>query len=194
MTNDFRVAVVGAGMMGADHVGRIATTIAGATVSAVVEPDEARRTAALGLAPGAAGFADLDAALASGVVDAVLVATPGRLVDLLDRGALTLDAVEVAASLELDGFGWQILHVTHGDVTDSYQVLVATGAERDALATEEGATAYVRGAAELGEVHGAEGGDAVARMLGPAQQRDERQAPGGAADAEEQEVHPASGR
>ncbi|KXP00251.1 Inositol 2-dehydrogenase/D-chiro-inositol 3-dehydrogenase (plasmid) [Tsukamurella tyrosinosolvens] len=78
MTNDLRVAVVGAGLMGADHVGRIATTIAGATVAAVVEPDGARRAAALDLAPGAAGFADLDTALASGVVDAVLVATPGQ--------------------------------------------------------------------------------------------------------------------
>ena len=75
-----------------------------------------------------------------------------------------IDAVEVAASLELDGFSWQILHVTHGDVTDSYQVLVAPGAERDALATEEGATAYVRGAAELGEVHGKIGGTSARPM------------------------------
>ncbi len=78
MTQDFRVAVVGAGMMGADHIRRIATTIAGATVSAVVEPDAVRRTAALESAPGAAGFADLDAALASGTVDGVLIATPGQ--------------------------------------------------------------------------------------------------------------------
>ncbi|GAB3128450.1 Gfo/Idh/MocA family oxidoreductase [Tsukamurella serpentis] len=78
MTHDLRVAVVGAGMMGADHVRRIATTIAGATVSAVVEPDSARRAAALDLGTGAVGFADLDAALESGVVDAVLVATPGQ--------------------------------------------------------------------------------------------------------------------
>ncbi|MGV0446612.1 trehalose synthase [Corynebacterium sanguinis] len=79
-----------------------------------------------------------------------------------------IDAVEVAASRELDEFSWQILHVTHGDVTDSYQVLVAPGAERDALATEEGATAYVRGAAELGEVHGKIGGTS-ARPMGAEQ-------------------------
>lgn len=78
MSNDLRVAVIGAGMMGADHIKRIATTIAGATVSAVVEPDDARREAALALAPGARGFADLDAALADGAADAVLVATPGQ--------------------------------------------------------------------------------------------------------------------
>ncbi|WP_019204014.1 Gfo/Idh/MocA family protein [Tsukamurella sp. 1534] len=78
MSTDLRVAVVGAGMMGADHIKRIHTTIAGASVSAVVEPDPARRAAALELAPGASGFGDLDAALASGLVDAVLIATPGQ--------------------------------------------------------------------------------------------------------------------
>ena len=46
MTNDLRVAVVGAGLMGADHVGRIATTIAGATVAAVVERFEREAQAA----------------------------------------------------------------------------------------------------------------------------------------------------
>jgi myo-inositol 2-dehydrogenase/D-chiro-inositol 1-dehydrogenase len=78
MSTDLRVAVVGAGMMGADHIKRIANTIAGATVSAVVEPDGARRAAALEFAPGAAGFPNLDEALASGLVDAVLIATPGQ--------------------------------------------------------------------------------------------------------------------
>lgn len=79
MTNaDLRVAVVGAGAMGADHIKRITKVIAGATVSAVVEPDPGRRAAALELAPGAAGFASLEDALATGTVDAVLVATPGQ--------------------------------------------------------------------------------------------------------------------
>lgn len=78
MSQDLRIAVVGAGMMGADHIRRITTAITGATVSAVVEPDAARRGAALADAPGAQGFTDLDGALASGLADAVLIATPGQ--------------------------------------------------------------------------------------------------------------------
>jgi len=75
--NDLRVAVVGAGMMGADHVTRITERIVGATVSAIVEPDEGRGKAALEHAPGAQHFTNIGDALAAGVVDAVLIATPG---------------------------------------------------------------------------------------------------------------------
>ncbi|GAA4401126.1 Gfo/Idh/MocA family protein [Tsukamurella soli] len=77
-TADLRVGVVGAGAMGADHVKRITRTITGATVSAIVEPDPGRRAAALALATGAAGFENIEDALAAGAVDAVLIATPGR--------------------------------------------------------------------------------------------------------------------
>jgi len=45
--SDLRVAVVGAGMMGSDHVVRIENRIVGATLTAVVEPDESRGKAAL---------------------------------------------------------------------------------------------------------------------------------------------------
>lgn len=74
---ELRIAVVGAGMMGADHVTRITERIVGATVSAIVEPDEGRGKAALDHAPGAKHFANIGDALAAGVVDAVLIATPG---------------------------------------------------------------------------------------------------------------------
>ncbi len=77
-TNDLRVGVVGAGMMGADHIKRINATIAGATVSAVVEPDEQRRAAALATAPGAEGYGRLEDALDADALDAVLIATPGK--------------------------------------------------------------------------------------------------------------------
>ncbi len=72
-----RVAVVGAGAMGLDHVRRLTREIAGARVVAVAEPDPRRRTAALTAAPGARGYPDLAAALAGGAVDAVLIASPG---------------------------------------------------------------------------------------------------------------------
>lgn len=76
--NDLRIAVVGAGMMGADHITRITERIVGATVSAVVEPDAGRAAAAIANAPGAQHFTAIEGALASGLVDAVLIATPGQ--------------------------------------------------------------------------------------------------------------------
>ncbi|QPK82822.1 trehalose synthase [Corynebacterium qintianiae] len=88
-----------------------------------------------------------------------------------------IDSVEVAASRELGDFTWQLLDVTHGiggtggtgtAVTDRYQVLVSADGERDALATDDGAQAYLEGVAELGEVHGEIGGSA-ARPMGAEQ-------------------------
>lgn len=76
--SDLRIAVIGAGMMGADHVIRIQNRIIGAVVSAVVEPDEARAKAALENAPGATWFADVESAIAANAMDAVLIATPGQ--------------------------------------------------------------------------------------------------------------------
>lgn len=76
--SDLRVGVVGAGIMGADHIHRLTRTIAGATVSAIVEPDAGRAAAAAATAPGAATFSTIEDAIGAGVLDAVLVATPGR--------------------------------------------------------------------------------------------------------------------
>lgn len=75
--DETRIAVVGAGMMGADHVTRITERIVGARVSAVVEPDAARAAAAVGHAPGSVAYGNIEDALAGGLVDAVLIATPG---------------------------------------------------------------------------------------------------------------------
>ena len=77
MTN-LRIAVVGAGQMGADHINRITERIVGASVSVVVEPDAARGAAAAALAPGAVALGSFAEALLRDDIDAVLVATPGQ--------------------------------------------------------------------------------------------------------------------
>ncbi|WP_022901046.1 Gfo/Idh/MocA family protein [Humibacter albus] len=77
-TTDLRVGVVGAGIMGADHIARITRTISGAHVSAVIEPDAGRAKSAAALAPGSAVFASIEEALEARVMDAVVIATPGR--------------------------------------------------------------------------------------------------------------------
>lgn len=74
---DLRVGVVGAGLMGADHISRIQDRVAGAVVTAVVDPDEARAAGAAVNAPGSRTFSSLDEAIAAGAMDAVLIATPG---------------------------------------------------------------------------------------------------------------------
>ncbi|MFM6967968.1 MAG: Gfo/Idh/MocA family protein [Microbacteriaceae bacterium] len=76
--SEMRIAVVGAGLMGADHVIRITQRIVGAHVSAIVEPDESRAKAALETAPGAVWFPNIEAAIAADAMDAVLIATPGH--------------------------------------------------------------------------------------------------------------------
>ncbi len=78
MSSELRVGVVGAGLMGADHVARLTHRIAGATVSAVIEPDERRAAAALREAPGARAFARVEDALDAGAADAIVVAAPGQ--------------------------------------------------------------------------------------------------------------------
>ncbi|MGV2951312.1 Gfo/Idh/MocA family protein [Glutamicibacter sp. AGC46] len=79
MPDNLRVAVVGAGRMGADHIQRIHHRISGAEVAAVVDIDTDRVAAAIDGIPGAKGYSDLSAALADGEVNAVLLATPGFL-------------------------------------------------------------------------------------------------------------------
>ena len=77
-TSELRVGVVGAGLMGADHIARLTSTITGAGVSAIIEPDAGRAAAAATLAPGAVTFGRIEDALAAGAVDAVVIAVPGQ--------------------------------------------------------------------------------------------------------------------
>jgi myo-inositol 2-dehydrogenase/D-chiro-inositol 1-dehydrogenase len=79
MTGILRVAVVGAGRMGADHIHRLNTRIHGAEVAAVVDVDLPRAQAAIEGIPGAVALTDVEEALNNGDVNAVLIATPGFL-------------------------------------------------------------------------------------------------------------------
>ncbi|MCX6450876.1 MAG: Gfo/Idh/MocA family oxidoreductase [Actinobacteria bacterium] len=76
--SQLRVAVVGTGSMGTDHIIRINTRISGASITAIIEPDQKRAKDALVHAPEAKKFENIEQALASGLVDAVLIATPGE--------------------------------------------------------------------------------------------------------------------
>ena len=75
--SDLRIAVLGVGMMGADHVARITSRISGAQVAVVNDylPEKAAEVAAA--APGARVANDPFDAIAADDVDAVVLATPG---------------------------------------------------------------------------------------------------------------------
>ncbi len=90
MSEPFRVAVVGAGYMGADHVKRLARRIVGAEVAVVVDVEVSRAQKAIEAAPSAAAVANLSEALERDDVNAVVIATPGflhkdALLQLLER-------------------------------------------------------------------------------------------------------------
>ena len=75
--NDLRIAVLGVGLMGADHVARITSRISGARVSVVNDyvTEKAEQLAAT--IPGCRAITDPLDAIAAPDVDAVLLATPG---------------------------------------------------------------------------------------------------------------------
>ena len=74
---DLRVAVLGVGMMGSDHVRRLSAVISGARPVLVADPmlDRARQVAAA--VEGCRAVADPLEAIADPGIDAVLIATPG---------------------------------------------------------------------------------------------------------------------
>ena len=76
--SELRIGVVGAGLMGADHIIRIQNRINGASVTAVVEPDEGRAKSAMENALAAKWYPNVEAAIAEKAMDAVLIATPGQ--------------------------------------------------------------------------------------------------------------------
>lgn len=79
MSQNLRVAVIGAGRMGVDHIQRLHRRIHGAEVGAVVDIDPERAAAAVAGIPGAAALTDVADALGNPDTDAVLLATPGFL-------------------------------------------------------------------------------------------------------------------
>ncbi|MEU5891369.1 Gfo/Idh/MocA family oxidoreductase [Streptomyces sp. NPDC047461] len=72
-----RVAVIGTGKMGADHVRRIEEVVSGARVSAVVDVDAERAKAVAAGVDGCTAYTDAATALAAADVDAVLIASSG---------------------------------------------------------------------------------------------------------------------
>jgi len=107
---DLRVAVLGVGVMGADHVARLSTRISGARVSVVNDyvAEKAEQLAA-GL-PGCRALSDPLDAIADPDVDAVVLATPGpthekQLLACLEHGKPVLCekplTTDVATSLEV---------------------------------------------------------------------------------------------
>ena len=92
---DLRIAVVGAGRMGADHVERITRRTRGARVVSVVEPDPGRAAAAASAAPGSSTRSRVEDAIEHDRLDAVVIATPGFLheqvlIPALDAGLAIL--------------------------------------------------------------------------------------------------------
>ena len=75
---DLRVAVLGVGMMGADHVARLYSRISGAQVVAVSDAFTEKAEQVAAAVPGCRVIGDPLAAIADDDVDAVLIATPGQ--------------------------------------------------------------------------------------------------------------------
>ncbi|MFD3587896.1 Gfo/Idh/MocA family protein [Streptomyces sp. NPDC058683] len=72
-----RVAVVGTGTMGADHVRRLRNVISGARVTAVVDIDAERAKSLADATEGCTAYTEPAVAMAAQDVDAVLIASPG---------------------------------------------------------------------------------------------------------------------
>jgi myo-inositol 2-dehydrogenase/D-chiro-inositol 1-dehydrogenase len=107
---DLRVAVLGVGMMGADHVARLSARISGARVAVVNDyvTEKAEQIAAA--VPGCRAVVDPLDAIADPEVDAVVLATPGpthekQLLTCLEHGKPVLCekplTTDVATSLEV---------------------------------------------------------------------------------------------
>ena len=76
MTAQLRVGVIGVGLMGADHARRLSTKIAGATLVAVTDYDQARAEE-LATELGVRAEPDALSLIAADDVDAVVIASPG---------------------------------------------------------------------------------------------------------------------
>jgi myo-inositol 2-dehydrogenase / D-chiro-inositol 1-dehydrogenase len=75
---DLRVAVLGVGLMGADHVARLSTRVSGARVAVISDAATDRADQIAAGVPGCRVVHDPLAAITDPEVDAVLIASPGR--------------------------------------------------------------------------------------------------------------------
>ena len=71
-----QVGVIGAGVMGADHARILATSVAGAELVAISDPDAGRRSAVAANFGSTATYPDALALIGDKNVDAVIVASP----------------------------------------------------------------------------------------------------------------------
>jgi myo-inositol 2-dehydrogenase/D-chiro-inositol 1-dehydrogenase len=108
--SDLRVAVLGVGMMGADHVKRISEKIAGARVTVVNDFVNEKAEQLAATIPGCRAISDPLDAIADPDVDAVILATPGpthekQLLACLEYGKPVMCekplTTDVATSLEV---------------------------------------------------------------------------------------------
>ncbi|WP_405727373.1 Gfo/Idh/MocA family oxidoreductase [Streptomyces sp. NBC_00028] len=76
-SDTLRVAVIGTGKMGTDHVRRLTEVISGARVSAVVDVDAERAKAVAARVDGCTAYTDPLSAMDADDVDALLIASPG---------------------------------------------------------------------------------------------------------------------
>ncbi|MGY1702288.1 Gfo/Idh/MocA family protein [Geodermatophilus sp. SYSU D00766] len=107
---ELRVAVLGVGLMGADHVARLTRRVSGARVAVVSDAATQRADQVAAGVPGCRVVPDPLAAIADPGIDAVVIATPGRfheeqVLACIERGIpvlcekpLTMDA---ASSLQI---------------------------------------------------------------------------------------------
>ena len=90
MKSELRYGVIGVGSMGREHISNI-KVMGGATVTAVSDPHSASIDAALEMAPGAKAFSDHRDLLDSGLIDAVIIATPNDTHAAVLKDALATD-------------------------------------------------------------------------------------------------------
>ena len=90
MKRELRYGIIGAGSMGREHIENI-KVMGGAVVTALSDPHVPSLEAALAMAPGAKVFSDHRALLDSGLVDAVVIATPNDTHAAVLKDALATD-------------------------------------------------------------------------------------------------------